>query len=96
MACPEPSLLSAFCDAAASATDEREVAAHLERCPRCRSTVAEERRLKQALATLVCPEPETLARFVDEVLPAGKLEQVAAHVLRCEPCREGRRRRWSS
>ena len=86
--CPEPLQLSLFCDEAADAAASQAITAHLARCARCRASVAEERRLAAALGSLVCPDPETLARFLDEALEDELLERVAGHVLRCQPCQE--------
>jgi len=88
MGCPEPLELSKLCDGESLPAEARRLTAHLAGCSRCRERVEREQEVARAVAALTCPEAEVLARFVDDDLPAAAGERVAAHVLRCDACRD--------
>ncbi len=88
MSCPNPAVLSDLAHDALRQSRRREVEAHVARCVRCSEALAADRVLASAFTGLTCPDAETLAAFVDDALPAERLERTAAHVLVCDPCRD--------
>jgi hypothetical protein len=88
MGCPEPLTLSRHADGDLDGAEARQVTRHVAGCATCRTTVEAEAALGAGLARSVCPEPELLALFIDEALPADRADRVAGHVLACAPCRD--------
>ena len=85
---PKPDELSRYADGASPRPEAKLVARHLSSCDACTALLEQERDLADAFGKLTCPDPETLAQFIDETLPGDRLEAIAGHVLGCDPCQD--------
>jgi hypothetical protein len=69
---------------------DREVVAHLERCPRCRERARRLARLQGRLTAqlyrVTCPSPQALGEHQLGVLPPVEAEAIAIHVAGCPQC----------